>query len=159
MIKDPARAYRESAVRGASPVGLIVILYEEIIRSIRRAQRALGAGKIEDRSNALTHAIEVVGHLQGVINFEKGGTLAQELVTFYSLARAKLLEANVKPQDKLLEDLAVEFAKMKEAWQRVERDLSTQGAEGGSRTEVPALVASEKIHTDPDSRRLSLERR
>lgn len=158
MIKDPARAYRESAVRGASPVGLIVILYEEIIRSIRRAQRAVTAGKIEERSNALTHALEVIGHLQGVIKFDQGGTLAQELVTFYTLTRAKLLEANVKPQDKLLEDLAGEFAKMKEAWQRVDSDLSAQRTESGSHPDVPELVVSQKIHADPDLLRLPMER-
>src|ERR1700722_16130055 len=142
MIKDPARAYREAAVRGASPVGLIVILYEEIIRSIRRAQRAFIQEKIEDRSNALTHALEVVGHLQTVLDFEKGETLARELSTFYTLTRAKLIELNVDPHDDKMEDLAQEFATMKAAWQRVERDLAQRNAGTISEAEEPALVSA-----------------
>ena len=49
-MKDPARAYRESAVRGASPVGLIVMLYEEVLRTLRRAQRAIQQNDIEART-------------------------------------------------------------------------------------------------------------
>jgi len=144
MSKDPALAYRESAVRGASPVGLIVILYEEILRSIRKAQRALASNRIEDRSKALSHAIQVVGHLQTVIDFEKGGALAQELFTFYTLVRAKLVEMNVNPRDRAMEDLAIEFAKMKAAWQRVEQDIAIQTPGPGSvSNSSPALAASE----------------
>jgi flagellar protein FliS len=141
MSQDPARAYREAAVRGASPVGLIVILYEEIIRSIRKAQRALAVGKIEERSNALTHALEVVGHLQTVLDFEKGGALARELSTFYTLARAKLVELNVDPQDGKLDDLAQEFAVMKTAWQRVEHELTQKNAATTADIEKTAVVS------------------
>jgi len=52
-MTDPARMYSESAVRGASPLGLIVILYDELIRNIRKAQRAFEAGNVEQRSNSL----------------------------------------------------------------------------------------------------------
>jgi flagellar protein FliS len=145
MTKDPARAYREAAVRGASPVGLIVILYEEIIRSIRKAQRALAVAKIEDRSNALTHALAVVGHLQTVLDFEKGGALARELSTFYTLARTKLVELNVDPQDSKMEDLAQEFATMKTAWQSVERDLAQENAGTIPEAEEPALVSAQRV--------------
>jgi flagellar protein FliS len=155
MNQDPARAYRESAVRGASPVGLIVVLYEEIIRSIRKAQRALALGKIEDRSNALGHAIQVVGHLQTVLDFEKGGALARELATFYTLARAKLLELNVRPQERLIEDLAAEFATMKAAWQRVEIDLATEDGISIPNSERQAIAASSGLGLNESSQPVS----
>jgi flagellar protein FliS len=157
MTPNPARAYRESAVRGASPVGLIVILYEEILRSIRKAQRALAANKIEDRSKALSHAIQVVGHLQTVLDFEKGGALAQELFAFYTLARAKFVEINVNPRDRAMEDLAVEFGRMKTAWERVEHDIAEQTSESASTSNVRAgFPASDG--SSPDSRSLPLVR-
>ncbi len=129
MTGDPARAYRESAVRGASPVGLIVILYEEIIRSIRRAQRAHAAGRLEERTHSLTHAIRVVGHLQGVLDFDQGGPLAHELFDFYGLVRNKLLEASAQADPELMHSLATEFENMKQAWQRVERETAPQRTE------------------------------
>ncbi len=81
-MKDLARFYRESAVRSASPVGLIVILYEETIRSLRKAQTALKQKNIEQRTLELTHAIKVIGHLQSVLDFERGGAVARNLWNF-----------------------------------------------------------------------------
>lgn len=120
-MRDPARIYRESAVRGASPVGLIVILYDEIVRSIRKAQRAFERGDIEARANALTHAVEVIGYLQSILDFEKGGEIARNLANFYNLMRAKLLDIHIAPTHDGLEMLAREFAKVAAAWQQAER--------------------------------------
>src|ERR1700759_314371 len=131
-MNDPVRIYRESAVRGASPVGLIVILYEEIIRSLRRAQRALRAGQIEERTNALTHAINVIGHLRGVLNFEKGGRVAQDLAVFYDLMQGQIFSATIAPTDAALETLVTAFATVKETWQAVDRDIAGHGDQPGA---------------------------
>jgi len=130
MMKDPVRVYRESAVRGASPVGLIVILYEEIVRSLRRGQRAMRAGMVEERTNALTHAINVIGHLRGVLNFEKGGRVAAQLAVFYDLMQAQILAANIAPTEAAFDTLIAAFTTVKETWQAVDRDVSGQNTEG-----------------------------
>ena len=127
-MRDPARMYRESAVRGASPIGLIVILYEEIVRSIRKAVRAFDAGDIESRGRALTHAIEVIGYLQSVLDFEKGGDVARNLSDFYNFMRGKLFEAHIQPTHNSLEMMATEFAKLAAAWQQAERSLAQPNA-------------------------------
>jgi flagellar protein FliS len=119
--------YRESAVRGASPLGLIVILYEEIVRSIRKALRAFESGDIEGRGKALTHAVEVIGYLQSILDFEKGGQVARDLSHFYNLMRVKLLEIHIRPTPDGLELLAREFAKVGAAWQQAERMIAQPG--------------------------------
>ena len=123
--------YRESAVRGASPIGLIVILYEEIVRSIRKAKRAFDAGDIEARGRALTHAIEVIGYLQSILNFERGGDVARNLSDFYNFMRGKLFETHIKPTHEDLETMANEFAKLAVAWQQAERSLAETNAVEG----------------------------
>jgi flagellar secretion chaperone FliS len=125
-MRDPVREYKETAVRGASPVGLIVMLYEEVIRSIRKAQRELASGNIEERTKSLSHAINVVGHLQAVLNFEKGGRIARDLSVFYDLMRTRILEANVKGDHQLLESIATEFSKIKETWHEVDRRIASE---------------------------------
>jgi len=135
-MRDPARAYRESIVRGASPVGLIVILYEEIIRSIVRARRALHENNIEQRTLALTHALHVIGHLQAVLNFEKGGKVARHLTLFYTVMQSKILEINIRPTVEALDWLVAEFSKVAEAWQEVDREVC------GSSQEVSATVSN-----------------
>jgi flagellar biosynthetic protein FliS len=99
-MNNPARTYRENAVRAASPVGLIVILYEEVVRSLRRAQRGIQQGNIEQRTLGLTHAVRVIGHLQSVLNFDDGGDVARNLSAFYNGARTEILARATPPRTK-----------------------------------------------------------
>lgn len=145
-MRDPARMYRESAVRGASPIGLIVILYEEIVRSIRKALRAFDAGDIEARGRALTHAIEVIGYLQSVLNFEQGGDVARSLSDFYNFMRGKLFDIHINPTHEGLETMAAEFARLVAAWQQAERSMArTATAQDKSAGEAPLRAATHRV--------------
>lgn len=125
-MRDPARAYRELAVGGASPVGLIVILYEEVIRCLRRSLDAVQRQQIERRTRELSHAMIVIGHLQSVLDFEKGGQVARSLSNFYNSSRAKILECSGPNAAQILETLAAEFSGIAEGWQQIDRELSKQ---------------------------------
>jgi flagellar secretion chaperone FliS len=122
-MTDPARAYRELAARGASPVGLVVILYEEIIRSLRRALDAAQRNQIERRTNELSHAIVVVGYLQSVLDYEQGGQVARDLSDFYNTARSKILECSGPHAVAILEALSSQFSSLAEGWQQVDREI------------------------------------
>jgi flagellar protein FliS len=152
-MRDPARMYRESAVRGATPLGLIVILYDEIVRSIRKAQRAFEAGDIEGRSKELTHTVEVIGYLQSILDFEKGGQVARNLSNFYNLMRGKLMEIHIKPTHEGLEMLAHEFAKVGAAWRQADVATSqpSAGSEGAPEIQISASVDRAGV---PDDGRL-----
>ena len=123
-MRDPIRLYRESAVRGASPVGLIVILYDEVLLCIRRAQRALEMNNIESRALELSHAIRIIGHLQSVLDFQAGGEVARNISRFYDIARAKALEANLQSSPVILQWLSTEFSEHLLAWKQVDRAVS-----------------------------------
>ena len=149
-MRDPARIYRESAVRGASPMGLIVILYDEIVRSVREAQRAFERGDIEARTKAMTHAVEVIGYLQSILDFEKGGDVARNLSNFYNVMRAKLLDIHISPTQEGLEMLAREFAKVAAAWQQAEQSAAQQNA-GTSALRPGIGPATPLAHPNPDA--------
>ncbi|MBI1749431.1 MAG: flagellar export chaperone FliS [Acidobacteria bacterium] len=121
MNADPARSYKQFAAGSASPVGLVVMLYDAAMSSLERATQAVDAGDTEKRSAALNHVLAVIGELQGCLNFERGGEVAQRLERFYSVARGKVLEAHIKVSRKMLEELSGQFASLREAWQEVER--------------------------------------
>ena len=150
-MRDPARSYRESAVRGASPLGLIVILYDEIGRSCRKALQAFEQGNVEARANELTHVVEIIGYLQGVLDFEKGGAVAHNLSYFYDLMRSNILSVNINPTRDGLEMLAREFARVGASWQQAERSLTQVVAPP---TEVPHEVHSTGRSSAPVQNRL-----
>jgi flagellar protein FliS len=137
---NPARMYRETAVRGASPVGLIVVLYDEVIRSLRRAHRGFQQNDIEQRCLGLTHAIQVIGHLQSVLNYQQGADVAQNLSNFYNVARKTIIEANNTANAASIDSLATDFSNVAQAWQQADRELGHPVDEPASAkiTAIPA---------------------
>jgi flagellar protein FliS len=126
-------------VEGASPVGLVVLLYGGAVTNLMRAIAAVDAGNVEKRVLELNKALAIITQLQGTLDFEKGGAVAVQLDKFYHVMRSQILEASIKNSKPLLEDLVKHMSSLKEAWQQVERETMMQGSTGMSAT-PPALL-------------------
>jgi flagellar secretion chaperone FliS len=118
---DARSSYREAAVRGASPVRLVICLYEQAIEDLRRAVIAQEKGDIEARTRGINHALTVIAQLQGSLDMEHGGEVAKNLARFYSLVRAGLTEAQAMQSTRVLEQQSSQLAIVHEAWLEVER--------------------------------------
>jgi flagellar secretion chaperone FliS len=127
-MTDPRKAYRESAARGASPVGQIVLLYEQMVEDLRRALRAIEANQIEERTNAINHAMVVVSHLQNSLNFEVGGDVAPQLERFYNMVRGRLLEAQFQVSKEILNEQIGLLLDLRDAWIEVDHAATSQTA-------------------------------
>ncbi len=112
--------YVSESATGATPIGLVVKLYENIVSDLGRAVLALRDGDVERRTTQLQHALLLIGHLQGALDMDNGGQPAQQLDKFYSIARAKILEAQIRQSGKTLEELMQHFLSLREAWEEVE---------------------------------------
>jgi flagellar secretion chaperone FliS len=122
---DARSSYRESAVRGASPVRLVLCLYEQAIEDLRRAINALGKGNIEARTRLINHALKVIGQLQGTLDMDRGGKVARNLEQFYNLVRAGLVQGQLKQSRRILEQQISQLVTIHEAWLEVERTIVT----------------------------------
>jgi len=118
---DAGFSYRQTAVRGATPVQLVICLYEQAIEDLRRAVIAMQKGMIETRTREVNHALMILSQLQRSLDLERGGEVARNLARFYSLLRAGLIEAHVKQSATILEQQISQLATVREAWLEVER--------------------------------------
>ncbi len=114
-------------MRGASPVRLVISLYEQAIEDLRRAVLALDQGDIEARTREINHALLVIAQLQGSLDMERGGEVARNLARFYGVLRAGLSEAQQKQSTVLLEQQISQLAEVHEAWLEVERATTNPG--------------------------------
>jgi flagellar secretion chaperone FliS len=121
---DTAFAYQQSTASAASSVGQVVALYDRILRDLRGAIAAIETGQIENRVNSLNHALTIIGELQGVLDFQRGGEAARNLNSFYTVARAMVTEAGVTSSLELLQELVSMFARIRAAWAHVERTVA-----------------------------------
>jgi flagellar protein FliS len=120
---DSASAYYQSTAVGASAVGQVVALYDTILRDFHRAIAAIESEQIERRVNAGNHALMVIGELQGVLDFERGGEAARRLQSFYKVTRAMTLEASVRSSREKFLELISMFARLRGAWSKIERTV------------------------------------
>ncbi len=134
---DAQLSYRESAVAGASPVRLVILLYQQAIEDLRRALQALAAGDIEVRTREISHAIQVLGHLRATIDQDRGGTVALNLSRFYAQVIERLMEAQCRQSAAILEQQIANLMLVCDAWTTVEQSMTasveTQKTQGDSR--------------------------
>jgi flagellar secretion chaperone FliS len=115
------QSYREGTVRGASPVELVVRLYEQLIEDLRQVAIAIEQNAIELRTKRINHAILVVGHLQSPLDFANGGKVAHDLNHFYDVLRQNLLHVQFRPSKTGVQQLITDLLTVREAWIQVER--------------------------------------
>jgi len=146
---DAGSSYRETAVRGASPVRLVICLYEQAIEDLRRAVIAQEKGDIEARTRGINHALLVISHLQGSLDMERGGEVAANLARFYNVVRAGLAEDHVKQSIRMLEQQISQLATVHEAWLEVERATTAPLPQSAGLAEAgPSTPSRETSLTD-----------
>jgi len=131
---NPGLTYREAAVAGASPVRLVVLLYEQVIEDLRRALAAQKNDAIETRTREINHAILVIGHLEATLNKEQGGRVAEILQHFYRQLRASLTEAQAQQSASLLEKQISLLMQVRDGWLEVERQVRPAAEPAGAQS-------------------------
>ncbi len=150
-ILDTAFAYQQSTASAASSVGQVVALYDRILRDLRSAVAAIGAGQIENRVNSLNHALTIIGELQGVLDFERGGEAARNLNSFYTITRGMVTEAGVTSSVDQLQELVSMFARIRAAWAHVERTVAPSEPTQHLRVSTqPPAKPSQQISPSPE---------
>jgi len=122
-IVDARQIYQDTAVRGATPIELVIVLYDAAIEDMRRAMTAMQGSDVEARTRQVSHALMVLQQLQGTLNFEQGGSAARQFEQFYNLIRAKLLEAQMRGSSELMQQQIRYMSEVRDCWTAAKRLL------------------------------------
>jgi flagellar protein FliS len=112
-------AYREATVQGTSPVELAIMLYDVLVRDMKRMIAAIEARNLEDRVNYSNHAFDVLRELECSLDMENGGSTARDLSRFYSHVRAKVMQVQFKLDPAILERQIGMVLELRQGWERV----------------------------------------
>jgi flagellar protein FliS len=111
-------AYRQADIRGASPIELVITLYDILNADLQAATLAMDARDIEARTNKLKHALLVLQQLESPIDVE-AGEVARGLLRLYASMRGKILEAQIKQDAGILRDQTKLVLQLRAAWTQV----------------------------------------
>lgn len=117
MSNSAHEAYLESRVLSADPIELVRLLYQGAIAAVRDARRFLAAGKITERSRAITKASTIVIELARALDYQRGGGISQRLAALYQYMLDRLLEANFQQSDAALAEALGLLTTLSEAWE------------------------------------------
>jgi flagellar protein FliS len=91
-----ADAYRRVEVETRTPLELVTMLYDGALRFVSESRAAHERGDIAARGAAVSRALAIVGELQGTLNFEKGGAIADDLNRLYAYVQERLITITTK---------------------------------------------------------------
>jgi flagellar secretion chaperone FliS len=146
--------YQEHSLDGASPVDLVVALYDGIIRFLYVAIAAVEHGDIPGRRAAVKRALAIVIHLQARLRMDIGGRPAQVLSEFYASMFALILQASLGASTQRFEEVIGCIRNVRDAWKQVAAETSKPTATSLPSTAKPRVVqlTPAKTEADPASR-------
>ena len=113
-------AYRKAALEYASPVGLIIALYDTLLGNLTRAAAAIEQNDIESRCTDLAHGFKVLQQLEVMVNMDHGGPAALHLRRFYTRLRGQMLAAQFQLSAARLHEQIRALIEVREAWQQID---------------------------------------
>ncbi len=117
-----AENYRNTQIMTASPMQLVLMLYDECIRSLKTAIEAFGEPapeNVEKISQNILRAQNIITELVVSLDMEKGGEIAFNLHRLYDFMSDHLMEANLRKNVKPVEDVLDMMAGLRETWGKV----------------------------------------
>lgn len=116
-------AYANSKIQTASPGELILMLYDGSIKFGNLAVAAIEKGNIEDAHNNITKVRNIIFEFQASLDFRY--PVAQEFNNVYNYLLQRSLEANIKKDAEIMNEVIEHLRTMRDTWKEVMR-LSKQ---------------------------------
>jgi len=115
--------YRQNHIQGgvetASPHRLVQMLMEGALEKIMVAKSYMDNNDIAKKGETISWAISIIDGLRACLNGEAGGEVAQELFALYNYMEQRLLEANVKNDQSMLDEVAQLLIQVKSGWDNI----------------------------------------
>jgi flagellar protein FliS len=131
-------AYRRTEAQSASPLQLVVMLYDGALRFLNEARAAQATGNMARRAAALRRVAAIVAECQSTLDLERGGTLAAELDRLYSYISSRLLDVTVKRDATAIDEIYRLMGTLREGWAQA----AAQSAVAANAAATPPLVGA-----------------
>lgn len=115
--------YRKGAVNGASPVQLVIMLYDGALRFMEAGRHAILEKDLEKQNQSLQRAQKIVMELMSCLDMENGGEIATNLLALYTYALEQLVQANLKDDPEAVDRTIRIFSELRDSWVEIEKSV------------------------------------
>ncbi|WP_243290302.1 flagellar export chaperone FliS [Bacillus sp. FJAT-47783] len=129
-INNPYQAYQENSITTASPGELTLMLYNGCLKFIKLAKKAMEEQNIEQKNMNLQKAQNIIQELMVTLNTDI--EISKNMIALYEYMNRRLIEANIKQDVAILEEVEGYIAEFRETWKEVLRlNKVNQQGQGG----------------------------
>jgi flagellar protein FliS len=138
-----AKVGMETGVTSASPHKLIVMLFDGAIVSVNAAIMHMKAGNIPEKGAAISKAMMIIDSgLRAALDKKAGGEIAEGLDALYEYMGARLLQANLKNQVDILEEVQRLLGELRGAWNAIGASPAVAQAQDNLPPKSPTLASA-----------------
>ena len=119
--------YQKSAVNGASPLQLVIMLYDGALRFMEAGKHAMKQRDIERQNKSLKQAQKIVRELTSCLDMQNGGEIAKNLFGLYVYVNNELVSANVEDRVEPIDRCIRILSELRESWVTIEKSNSLSG--------------------------------
>lgn len=124
-----AQEYRKSAVNGASPLELVVMLYDGALKSMAAGREAVVAGELEKQNEHLQKAQRIVFELMSCLDMARGGEVASNLLALYGYVINELVAGNVNDDPAAIDRAMKVMDDLRDGWVSISRAVASRAEE------------------------------
>jgi flagellar protein FliS len=119
METPQTKSYRKMQVETASPLSLVLMLYDRAIVLLNKAKKEISEKQYEAKGLTLDKASEIVFELLTTLDKDKGGEIASSLANLYNFVLHEITDANSKLNIKSLDNAIKILSELRESWESI----------------------------------------
>lgn len=129
-LPNAKNQYLKTQIETASKEQLVVMLFDGIIRFTELARKAIQEERIEESHNALMRAQAIVMELICTVDRDKGGEVANNLMSLHAYAFNCLIVCNMKKDVSKIDEVQNIYRELREGWVVAMDKLGISGSSG-----------------------------
>jgi len=134
--------YQKNQVEGAGPLGLVLLSYEVMYKSLAQARLAIQAKDISAEEHHVSRALESIIELSMSLDMEQGADVAVNLAHLYAYMAKRLGEGLCSGSTDSVDEVLGLATSLREGWLKL--DEQQRGATGPTTSVASAKLAPPK---------------
>ncbi|MBC7008734.1 flagellar export chaperone FliS [Pseudoalteromonas sp. BZK2] len=125
-VKNYQKEALKTRVAGADRYEIIQMLMAGALEKMVLAKVAIEKKHLEAKSEHLSKASAILEALRGCLDFEVGGEVTENLYALYSYMLDRLLDASIKNDPTVIDEVSSLLKEIKSAWDSIPNDIRQQ---------------------------------
>ncbi|QLA15153.1 flagellar export chaperone FliS [Desulfolutivibrio sulfoxidireducens] len=146
-MQTAAKAYLKTQVNTTSQGEILILLYEGALKYLAQAREKIAARDYAAKGILISRVLDILTELQSSLNAQKGGELAGNLQKLYFYCSTRLLQANMKMDTAILDEVVRILAGLRDAFHAANAEVSGSSAANAEGTGHPSRARDDMAQT------------